>query len=132
MMPRILSLDTETEILGLLHAIFERAGYEHIYTTDNEEALSILRSQKVDLFTQNIMRPKMSGCELYQLMRSEERLHDIPVLVITTLSPMILSRDCQDMIRDLYPHNYMMMPFSPQDLLAVIRRILAETPRNVC
>jgi DNA-binding response OmpR family regulator len=50
-MTRILSLDDESQMLDLLRLILERAGYECLGTTDEQEALSILRTQPVDLFS---------------------------------------------------------------------------------
>jgi DNA-binding response OmpR family regulator len=52
---RILSLDDEPEMLALLSLILRRAGYECLGTTDEQEALSILRTQSIDLFTQEEM-----------------------------------------------------------------------------
>lgn len=54
-MTRILSLDDEPEMLALLSLILRRAGYECLGTTDEQEALSILRTQSIDLFTQEEM-----------------------------------------------------------------------------
>ncbi|MBN2005271.1 MAG: response regulator [Anaerolineae bacterium] len=128
--PYILSLDSETDILTLLHTILERAGYQHYGTTDPEEALEILRSGAVDLFTQNIVRRRMDGCEFYQIMQSEKVLRDIPVLLISSVDPATLSESSFKLVADLYPHNYIPMPFGHQRLLAAVAAIVTP-PRMV-
>ncbi len=122
--PYILSLDSETEILTLLHAILQRAGYQHYGTTDPNEALRILRSGVVDLFTQSVVRSGVNGCDFYQMMKSERPLRDIPVLLISSIDPATLSEPSFKIIADLYPHNYIPMPFGYNRLLAAVSAIV--------
>jgi len=96
-----------------LHAIIQRTGYEHSYTTRNKEALSLLRTGNIDLFTQNLMRCDTNGCEFYQLMQNSTDLKHIPVLIISNLDPIDLPQNCFESITDLYPHHYITTPFSP-------------------
>jgi CheY-like chemotaxis protein len=80
-MPRILSLNDWDMILGFLDHFLNERGYEHLYTTDSHHALSILRQQPIDLFIQDLLRTDMNGFALYWLMKSEERLRDVPILI---------------------------------------------------
>ncbi len=123
-MPKILSLDIEKDILKLLNTIFERAGYEHIYTTNSDEALAILNSGDIDLFTQNIIRAQPNGCEFYQLMQSDEDLHTIPMLIISSVDPLNLPQKHFNVIAPLYPDYFISMPFSKKTLLNRVKKIL--------
>ena len=125
-MPRILSLDAEPEILALLHTIIQHIGYEHLYTTSNEQALDLLRSGNIDLFTQNIMRCHTNGCEFYQLMQNSPDLKHIPVLIISSLDPIDLPASCSEIITHLYPQHYITMPFSPKKLKNAIKHTLNQ------
>ncbi|HQE92225.1 MAG TPA: hypothetical protein PLH19_06020 [Anaerolineae bacterium] len=125
-MAKILSLHTEMEILHLLHLTLVRAGYEHLYTTDPDTALAILRSESVDLFIQNLMRPDINGCEFYQMMQNDDKLRGIRVLIISTLQPTLIPTTYFTMISNLYPHHYLLMPFSPHILVETVQRILSE------
>ncbi len=114
---QILSLDDHLAVLELLNLIVQRAGYEHIYTTDGQEALSILRNEPIDLFTQDIMRPGMDGEEFYRLMKSEPPLRDIPVLFITCQTR---EQECIASLRAAHADGYITKPFRPQELLDAI------------
>jgi DNA-binding response OmpR family regulator len=120
-MTRILSLDDDTAILELIGLILERAGYEHVRTSDSHEALSILCNEPVDLFTQDIMRPDIDGWDFYRLIKSHETLRDIPVLILTCRAQSV------DKIMGLQiagVDGYLTKPFGPHELLAAIERIL--------
>ena len=85
-MTRILSLDDEPELLNLYRIILERRGFEYITTTDCYQALDILRNEPIDLFIQDLMHPGLDGWQLLEVMRSDPRLRDIPVLVISSIA----------------------------------------------
>jgi CheY-like chemotaxis protein len=127
-MTRILSLDDEPEMLDLISLILESSGYEFQGTTSDREALSILRTQRVDLFTQDFMRPGPGGAEFLRQMRSEPALSSIPVLAITAGSRDTraeqLERVGLDIDRDL--DGYVRKPFRPRDLLDTVEAILAK------
>jgi CheY-like chemotaxis protein len=126
-MTRILSLDDESQMLDLLRLILERAGYECLGTTDEQEALSILRTQPVDLFTQDFMRPVgLCGVEFLRKLKSDEALRDIPVIGISARVRGARAKELElaglDMDRDL--DGYVQKPFGPQELLEVIEAAL--------
>jgi CheY-like chemotaxis protein len=85
-MPRILSLNDSVVILKGIHYLLNVEDYQHQYTTDSYHALSILRQERIDLFIQDMLRPDMNGFELYWLMKSEERLRAIPILIFSAWS----------------------------------------------
>jgi two-component system response regulator RpaA len=126
-MVRILSLSYESEMLELLSLILDLAGYELLRTTDAEKALSILRNQEIDLFTQDIMRPGIDGWELYRMMKDDKELCSIPVLFFSVARPSKLATDCY------LPHGdeYLTLPFAPQELLRTVAEILRRHGKNV-
>jgi HAMP domain-containing protein/CheY-like chemotaxis protein len=72
--------------------ITELLGYEDIEivtATEGAEALDILRDQAIDCVVLDLRLPDMSGFEVLEQMRDDERLHDVPVVVFTgkELSP---------------------------------------------
>jgi two-component system alkaline phosphatase synthesis response regulator PhoP len=126
-MTRILSLDDESQMLDLMRLILERDGYEFLGTTDEQEALSILRTQPVDLFTQDFMRPGgLCGAEFLRQLKSDEALRDIPVIGVSARARDARAKELElagmDMDRDL--DGYIEKPFGPHELLEVIEAAL--------
>lgn len=127
-MVRILSLDDESQMLDLLRLILERVGYECLGTTDEQEALSILRTQPVDLFTQDFMRPGgMCGVEFLRQLRSDEALRDIPVIGISARARDARAKELELAGMDMDDlDGYIEKPFGPQGLLEVIEAALRK------
>ena len=57
----ILVADDEKEIRELLRLYLENSGYKVIEAEDGQQALDILRSEKIDLCLLDIMMPKVDG-----------------------------------------------------------------------
>ena len=128
-MTRILSLDDESQMLDLLRLILERVEYECLGTTDEQEALSILRTQPIDLFTQDFMRPAgQCGIEFLRKLKSDETLRDISVIGVSARARDARAEELElagmDIERDL--DGYVEKPFGPQNLLEVIEAALRK------
>ena len=82
-MTRILSLDDEPEIVGLYSLILEPKGYEHVCVSDSYEAWAMLCTESFDLFTQDLLRPDIDGWAFYDLIKADESLRDLPVMIIS-------------------------------------------------
>jgi DNA-binding response OmpR family regulator len=71
----------------------------------------------------DLMMPDMDGWEVYQQMKASEAMKNIPVIVITAKAQSI------DKVLGLHiakVDDYVTKPFSPQDLLDSMERILAR------
>jgi DNA-binding response OmpR family regulator len=82
----ILLVDDEQFIAVAYKDGLERAGYTVNVAHDGEQALDFLKSAKPDIMLLELLLPKMNGFELLQIMKADESLKDIPVLVLTNLS----------------------------------------------
>jgi CheY-like chemotaxis protein len=139
-MARILCLDDEGEMLDLMRLILEPAGYELLTTTDSYEALELLRRERVDLLTQDFMRPDVDGWELMRRMKADAHLARIPVLGVTAGAREARARQAArvglDLERDLV--GFVNKPFGPHELLEAVgealdrRRRRWRTKRNRC
>ena len=57
--------------------------YDVCVAADGEEALGIVRTERIDLVVSDIMMPKMDGCELCNAIKGDIELSHIPVLLLT-------------------------------------------------
>jgi len=80
-MTRILCLDDDPDILKLLRFILEISGYECSCMVDSHEALAMLRTRSIDLLIQDVLRPDIRGELMCQMIRGDESLRNIPILI---------------------------------------------------
>lgn len=128
-MTLIQCLDDDEAHLNLLGLVFELAGYDHLRTHDNVEALSLLRIQPIDLFTQDLLRPNMSGVEFYRVMKSDDALRHIPVLILSAAAgfPPGFVAEC----RSVYGDEYLSKPWGPSELVTTVAELLARRGKHV-
>jgi DNA-binding response OmpR family regulator len=80
-----------------------------------------VRKVKPDLVLLDLMMPDMDGWEVYQQMKADEDLDDIPVIVVTAKAQSI------DKVLGLHiakVDDYLTKPFGPQELLASVKKVL--------
>jgi signal transduction histidine kinase/CheY-like chemotaxis protein len=82
-MQRILIVDDAPELLLLLRKLVARMGYQVEVASGPTEALKILKSKPVDLLLTDWSMPEMNGGELIAALKEDERLRDIPTIVLT-------------------------------------------------
>ena len=80
---RILLVDDVPELLLLLRKLIARMGYQVETAASAHEALEILREQKVDLLMTDWAMPGMNGGQLIAALKTDARLREIPVIVLT-------------------------------------------------
>jgi two-component system response regulator VicR len=122
---RILCIDDEKEILDLIRLILTRKGYEVIAAIGGEEGLAKARSAKPDLILLDLMMPDMDGWEVFHRIRSDANLAEVPVIVVTARAQSI------DRVLGLHVarvNDYLSKPFTPQDLVESVERVLAKRP----
>lgn len=67
----------------VLEGIITRKGYNYIAANNGEEAISILKTQKVDLILMDIQLPGLSGFEITRIIRGNDTLSNIPIIAMT-------------------------------------------------
>ena len=106
---------------SLLKNILETAGYEVTTAVDGLDALTTLKSGKFDLLVTDIQMPRMDGLELTAKVRSEKKLADLPVVIVTGLE----SREERERGIDVGADAYIVKSsFDQGNLLEVIERLV--------
>jgi len=85
---RILIADDNQQNRELLEAYLVDEGHEILMAADGRETLDVAVHRQPDLILLDIMMPKLSGYEVCERLRQDDRTKDIPVLVITALKEM--------------------------------------------
>ena len=87
------------------------------------EGLAILRQEKVDLVFADINMPLMGGMEMVALMKGDEALKGIPIVIISTEGS---AARIQELER-LGINAFLRKPFQPEALKKTVDSILGET-----
>ncbi|HEY9426152.1 MAG TPA: response regulator transcription factor [Gemmatimonadaceae bacterium] len=123
----ILVVDDEPDIVALVAYHLARAGYRVTTASSGTEALTLARSDCPALLVLDLMLPGISGYEVLERLRADERTKHIAVLMLTA------RREEHDRIRGLTlgADDYLTKPFSPHELVlrvgAILRRISATS-----
>ena len=118
---KVVCVEDEPEIIDLIRLILGRKGFDLTGATGGLERLDAIRRVKPDLVLLDLMMPDMDGWEVYQQMKADPELKNIPVIVVTAKAQSI------DKILGLHiakVDDYVTKPFGPQELLQSVERVL--------
>jgi DNA-binding response OmpR family regulator len=119
----ILCIEDEPEMIDLIRLILTRRGFEVRGANGGKEGLEAIRAKRPDLILLDLMMPDMDGWEVYQQMKANEQMRDIPVIVVTAKAQSI------DKVLGLHiakVDDYIAKPFSPQELMSSVEKVLSR------
>lgn len=119
---RVLIIEDEPDMIDLLKLILKRGGYEPISALGGQEGLRLLKESKVDLILLDLMMDDMSGWTVLETVKADERLHTIPVLIVSARHQ--LEDPHQTSAHAHQFEGYLVKPFVVRDLLAQIKEAL--------
>ena len=86
MAKRVLVIDDDLNTVKYLSVVLDEHGFEPDSACDGEEGLDKIKQTKPDLIVLDVMMPKRSGFTLFKLLKKDDQLKDIPVLMLTGVS----------------------------------------------
>jgi len=118
----ILVVDDEPNVRNYLRAILEDADFNVITASDGEEALKMIRENKPDFISLDLVMPKRSGPKVLYELKKDKELSRIPVLIVTAHAKTEMGEgQMKDLLEDAAlsgPGLYLEKPVSP---LAYVR-----------
>lgn len=120
---RILVVDDDRDVVRLIRAYLEQAGYEVLVAYDGETALHILRRDRPDLLLLDLMLPDRDGLDITRLVRQDPNLSPTPIIMLTARV------DDTDKIvgLEMGADDYVTKPYNPREVVARVRARLRAT-----
>jgi DNA-binding response OmpR family regulator len=114
---RVLVVDDDPDIRGLLAELLRRAGHEVVEAENGRAGLRVFHASSPDLVVLDVSMPELDGWQTLERIRD---LSDVPVLMLTARG------DELERVRGLQAgaDDYVVKPFGRQELLARVQAIL--------
>jgi two-component system, OmpR family, phosphate regulon response regulator PhoB len=118
--PRVLVVEDESAIAELIAVNLRHNGFQPIWAADGDAAQRELDAVLPDVILLDWMLPGLSGVQLARKWRADARTKGVPILMLTARS------DESDKVMglDAGADDYIVKPFSTQEMLARIRAVL--------
>ena len=118
-MARNALVDDDRNILTSVSMTLEAEGFEVETFNDGQSALDAFNRRMPDMAVLDIKMPRMDGLEVLRLIRADEELKHLPVVILSS------SREESDLARswDLGVNAYVVKPVDFDDFMHAVRDI---------
>ena len=111
---RVLVVEDDPSIRRLTKTVLETQGYEVFEVVDGPSALPAAREARPDVVLLDVGLPGMDGFGVLSLLKEDEELRDVPVMMVTAWAePELVAKAL-----DRGAHDYIRKPFDITDLAA--------------
>jgi len=120
---RVLIVEDESDIGGLLAFHLEREGYQVARASSGADALRKIRASAPDLVLLDLMLPEMDGLEVCRRLRQDPATSSLPIVMLTAKGEEV------DRVLglELGADDYIAKPFSPKEMVARVRAVLRRS-----
>ena len=124
MKEKILVVDDEKDILELIDFNLSKNGYRVRTVASGEEALDLIKENDYDLIILDLMLPGVDGFDICKIIKADKHKSNIPIVMVTAKA------DEADKVAGLEigADHYVTKPFSPRELLAIVKATLRRKP----
>jgi two-component system response regulator MprA len=119
--PRVLVVEDDADIAGVLRRSLDKEGYEVRIAGDGEIALDQAGDFEPDAVVLDLGLPKLDGVEVCRRLREDG---DMPILILTARDAL----EARVVGLDSGADDYLVKPFEREELLARLRALLRRRP----
>ena len=109
--------------LKIVRQLLSRTSYRLLEAVDGEQGVATALRELPDLILMDIQLPKLSGLDATRMLRGDPKTAQVPIIVVTSFA---LSGDDKK-AQDAGASAYLAKPYSPRELLAMIRKLAPES-----
>ena len=121
---KVLVIDDEAIVRVSCERVLQPEGYEVVATSRGDEAIELMEREKFDIVLTDLKMPDMDGLEVLKIIK--KRWPDVQVIIITgygTISTAVQAIK-------LGAYEYIEKPFTPEDILRVVKSALEEKQKK--
>jgi chemosensory pili system protein ChpA (sensor histidine kinase/response regulator) len=118
----VMVVDDSITIRKVTERILVRNGIKVLLAKDGVDATNILQDHKPDLMLLDIEMPRMDGFELATYIRNDERLKDLPIIMITSRT----GAKHKEKAMEIGVNQYLGKPYQEEELMQNINSLLAK------
>jgi len=121
--PSILLVDDDRRIVELLEIAFAAHGFRVCTAADGEEAMKRTIAERPDVVVLDVRLPRKSGLEVCEWLRRDPDDPAIPVIMVSA----VVDAETRLQAFTRGADDYLTKPFSPKELIARVKRMLARS-----
>ena len=118
----VLVVDDSITVRRVTQRLLERNGMRVLTARDGMDAIALLSEQVPDVILLDIEMPRMDGYEVAALVRSDPRLRDVPIIMITSR----VGEKHRARAIELGVNDYLGKPYQESQLLDAITPLVAQ------
>ena len=122
MSKRILVVEDQEDLRGVLRDLLTGSGYTIIEATDGEAGVAKAKSDHPDLILMDIQMPVIDGYEATRRIKAVPALKPTPVLAVSSFA----MKGDEEKARAAGCDHYVTKPYSPMQLLRLVRGFLGD------
>ena len=122
MTKRILVIEDQEDLRGVLRDLFTSSGYTVIEAVDGAAGVAMAKSDRPDIILMDIQMPIIDGYEATRQIKSDPRLSSIPVVAVSSFA----MKGDEEKARAAGCDDYVTKPYSPIQLLRMVRGYLSK------
>ena len=118
--PLVMVVDDSVTVRKVTSRLLERNGMNVLTAKDGVDAISQLQEHRPDIMLLDIEMPRMDGFEVATLVRHDERLKDLPIIMITSRT----GEKHRERAMTIGVNDYLGKPYQESLLLETIQRLV--------
>ncbi len=121
--PLVMVVDDSVTVRKVTSRLLERNGMNVLTAKDGVDAIALLQEQRPDIMLLDIEMPRMDGFEVATLIRHDERLKDLPIIMITSRT----GEKHRERAMAIGVNDYLGKPYQESLLLESIQHLVKRT-----
>jgi two-component system, cell cycle response regulator DivK len=122
MTKRILIVEDQEDLRGVLRDLLSGSGYAVIEAVDGQDGVAKAKSERPDLILMDIQLPVLDGYEATRQIKADSTSAKTPIIAVSSFA----MKGDEEKARAAGCDHYVTKPYSPLQLLRTIRGVLGE------